>query len=272
MSHIVRPLYFDSVISLSAVIETPPRNNAAKSASSKFQFSPEMMKKATETASVPANPRALFVVTPPLQNGTIIIGVMLLFEKFSEASSSNKQFWGAKASVLYSIFSTFAEHVPGFADLTDLVSTMEPTQVLQNRYGSDQDNRVHRKGQSAKYYESAIGFVVNAKGKVQDASVLLESHVNKIDQIFRDSNFKLLYKSIIEGTQPNFANAVNNDPNFYKVFSKFAGLVDESPLNKILPDEDIIKLVASFSGELDPQLWNEEVQKACWKDGRLPRK
>ena len=25
--------------------------------------------------------------------------------------------------------------------------------------------------------------------------------------------------------QPNFANAVNNDPNFYKVFSKFAGLV-----------------------------------------------
>ena len=69
---------------------------------------------------------------------------------------------------------------------------MEPTQVLQREstHGSDQDNRVHRKGQSAKYYETAVGFVVNARGKVQNASVLLDGHVNKIHQIFRDDTKK----------------------------------------------------------------------------------
>lgn len=256
------------------MVDTPPRTIAASSSSKLIKFSPEAIKKATEAAAVPSNPTAVFSVTPPLDGGAVIIGVMFLFEKYAPSSSSNKQFWGAKAAVLMAIFQAFSEVVPGFAGLADLHSTMQSVEILSNQYSTNQEQKVHRKGSTngQKYYETAVGFVIDTRGKLPKASDLLQTYSKMIPEVFRREEIKGLYQQIIESTMANFAAIVGNDQNFYKIFSSFSSSIDENPLNKRLPDDDIIKLVSKVTGESNPHAWTEEMRMACWRGGRVPSK
>lgn len=227
------------------------------------------MKKAAEDA-MKMNPKAVFTVTPPIDGGKVIVGVMCLVENYSQGSTSNKQWWGAKAPELISIFKLFQD-VAGYEDLKQFTPHMESVEILAVQYG-DQNNRAGRKGAGTLYKDSAIGFVIDGREKVQPPSVLLKLLIDKIIGIFHRPEFKSSYMNIMNATNSGFAGVIERDEKFFKIASNFTDVIDVNPLNKRLPDEEIIKLVNIFTNNIDTLSWGTEIQQACWKDGNPPRK
>ena len=63
-----------------------------------FTFSPDILQIASEEAAVPGDPTMIATITKAMKNGTVIMGVINIFD--TKDPRSNRQFWGAKANVI----------------------------------------------------------------------------------------------------------------------------------------------------------------------------
>ena len=233
-----------------------------------FTFSPDLLQVASEEAAVPGNPSMIATVTKAMKNGTVILGVINIFD--TQNPRTNRQFWGAKSNVILALVKMYANHCPGYADLQPFVDCLIPVTVLRNRYSRNQDSRLSRQGNSGQtFYDCAIGFVINSSGKVVTATSLLTTFLSKLLSMFRRSDFRTSYQSICDRQQSlkGFAESIREKNEFWLTWSRLSCVTDPDHLNKFLPDDEIIKLGSSVLGIDEPKTWPPEFQSECWKDG-----
>ena len=177
----------------------------------------------------------LATITKAMKNGTVILGVINIFD--SKNPRSNKQFWGVKANVIIPLAKMYAKHCPGFSSLQPFVECMIPVTVLRNSFDRNQDSRLSRQGTSATYYDYAIAFAINSSGKVTGVSTMLTTFLGKLLSMMKRSDFRSSYQSICDRNQSlsGFANTIRDKNDFWLTWSHLSCATEHVHLNKFLP-------------------------------------
>lgn len=241
-----------------------------KEPTTSLSFSADQIKKAASAASQ-GGPTSLIFTRTPVLNPDIICGAIALVPAYNKNAITNKQFWGFKAYILKQIFNLFTGHSE-FAIIQPFVEKMEQSTIISRQHSRDQDDVLSRSKNGTDYPFEALTFVIDATGSVTSAVDLFNILAKKISSILMHKDFRLCYQQMCEASAElgGLGKTIKSNQNFWNTFKRVVIVEDVAPLDKFLPDEFIIKLVASGIGNDVPNTWPADVVAACWKDG-LPR-
>lgn len=235
-----------------------------------LQISSDQIKKAAVAASTTSQTSLVFVRTPPLQDGNLIVGFVTMVEKYNKSSTVNKQHWGFKPGVIKQIMLIFSTNLPQFHGMEEIFQETVPAGILSTQFSRDQGARLVRRPPNSDqtYPYHCLTFVINAIGKVVSAETLFDMFVSKMEGGYKLSDFRSVYQQICDsGDLSSFGEVVRKKEDFWAAFKNVSTVVETNYLNKLLPDEDIVQLLNEHFNGADPFDWPPSVIAAAWKDG-----
>ena len=234
-----------------------------------LKISPDQIKNAARAAGQGGQSSLLFLRTPVVCD-SIIVGVICLVPNYNKNSAMNKQHWGFKPGLIKQILLLLSSINADFKVVEPLFSTMEPAHILAHQYSLNQEDLLARKLNSGEvsYPYECLTFSIDSSGKVVSANDLFKMMTSKLKSGFMHQEFRTLYQQICDsGDLQGFGNVIRKKDAFWNTFRRVTIVDEPNYLNKILPDEEIIKLVSSAIGMDNPNEWPADVVSACWKDG-----
>lgn len=230
-------------------------------------FNAAQIKKAADAASQGIPSVLLFTRSPVIYNN-VIVGVVTLVQGYNKNSTINKQFWGFKPNVLKQIAVLFSE-LSEFKIIQPFVESMGQSKILLRHHSRDQESVLSRNRNGTDYPYEAMTFVINASGSVASAPDLYNILTKKFSAILMHKEFRQTYQQMCMASEDlkGLGKTISTNQGFWNAFNRVDVVDDVGYLDKIMPDEDIVKLVSSAIGNDVPNTWPPEVVTACWKDG-----
>ena len=222
---------------------------------SSLSFDAAMIKKAATAAST-GNPSSLLFTRTPVLMNNIIVGVITLVQGYNQNSPINKQFWGFKPNVIKQILKLFCNNSE-FKIILPFVEPMEFTKILSRHHSREQTDVLVRTRNGVEYPYEALTFVINSSRSVASAPDLYNILTKKVSAILMHTEFRKIYQQMCEASAElvGLGKAVKTNPNFWNAFKRVDIVDDLGTLDKIMPDEDIVKLVSAAISNDVPNTW-----------------